>query len=435
VRNSGNTRSAERVGRDRLRLEIKRASLPFALFLLLVVGGVLTGANILRNLAGDKPWIAYESYKVAFSDTKGVVPGRAELRLAGVKAGSIKRNDLVDGQAVLTLNLEKRHAPLYKDARVRIRPVTPLEDMYVDITSRGHPKAGKLGSDDILSGKRTISPVEVGMIVNVLDKGTRENTAALLNQLGRGLDDRGNDLRWAFGQLAPFLEVTQRMTTALAQRRESLARLVHNFGGITSEMAEHDRRLASFVKGADATLAELDSNDAPFSATLRELPPTMQSMRTSFAGLRTTEEQLDPALRSLQPVADSLPAALDALDAFSKQAEPAVRALQPSVRSLRPLARSLRPTSSSLAAAFTQLREQAPQLDRVTEKASAEKCLTITQQFLKRIMSLTKYGFGEQNFGSARANVRVDFNSAGSAVQAKGAKISQPCTRPNGAGR
>lgn len=53
---------------------------------------------------------------------KGITPGRVELRVAGVKAGSVKNTELVDGRAVMTINLEKKYAPLHTDAKVVIRP-------------------------------------------------------------------------------------------------------------------------------------------------------------------------------------------------------------------------------------------------------------------------------------------------------------------------
>jgi ABC-type transporter Mla subunit MlaD len=237
-------------------------------YILLVVAGLATGADIIRNLAGDKPWISYKSYKIAFSDVKGVVPGRVELRLAGVKAGSITKSQIVNGQAVLTVNLEEKYAPLYRDAVVRIRPVTPLEDMYVDITSRGHKRAGELTGKQILPASQTTSPVEIGTVLDVFNTDTRGHLATLLDELGRGLPDRGRDLRWAFQQLAPFLRSTQRLSVALDSRRQNLARLVHQLGSVAQELGGHDRQLASFVKSADATLGTLAQQDAPFRGTL-----------------------------------------------------------------------------------------------------------------------------------------------------------------------
>src|SRR5206468_11544176 len=143
--------------------------------------------------------------------------------VAGGKAGSIAASKLVDGTPVMTFNIEKKYAPLYKDAKIRIRPVTPLEDMYVDITSRGHPSAGELKSGDhgaILPLTRTESQVEIGRVLNILDPDARARFADLLRQLGKGTGDNGARLRLAFARISPFLRTAARMGEALTERRQ-----------------------------------------------------------------------------------------------------------------------------------------------------------------------------------------------------------------------
>ncbi|MCW3066124.1 MAG: MCE-family protein Mce6D [Solirubrobacterales bacterium] len=432
---NGNQPAAERAGLDRLRLELKRAAGPGLLYILLVVAGLATGADIIRNLAGDKPWISYRSYRMAFSDVKGVVPGRVELRLAGVKAGSITKSQMVGGQAVLTVNLERKYAPLYRDAVVRIRPVTPLEDMYVDITSRGHKRAGVLPGNQVLPESQTTSPVEIGTVLDVFSTDTRGHLATLLDELGRGLPNRGRDLRWAFVQLAPFLRSAQRLSVALDSRRVNLARLVHQFGGIAHELGNHDRQLTTFVQTADATLGQLAHEDVPFRGTLAQLPPTLSAMQSAFANLRQTENVLDPTLRSLEPVASALPSGLDALSKFSVAATPALRALRPSAAQLRPLARALLPTANSLAPSLTLLKTEAPQIDEFTQKTVP--CLPETSQLLARAMSFTKFGdvnSAGANVGDARADVRVSFATVGQLFKDPAWHLYTPCNMKGGHG-
>ena len=421
--------SADKAGIDRLKLEAKRASGPFFLFLVVLVGGLYSTVHIVRNLAGDKPWVSYEPYKVAFSDAKGVVPTRAELRLAGVKAGSVKDSELINGQSVLTLNVEKKYAPLYKDARVRIRPITPLEDMYVDILSRGTPEAGELG-DGILPVERTVSPVQIGNVLDTFDRPTRENLSSLLNQLGRGLDDGGKDLEWAFQEMGPFFQNAAEVLDVLADRRENFRRFITDFGSIAEELGEKDRQLAGFVKDGERVLGELAAKDAPFAATIAQLPGTLQTMQRSFANLRATEEILDPALQSLRPVAEKLPSGLKSLDEFATDASPALRALRTPVRELRPLTRALRPTSQSLVGVFDQLNTQAPQLDKGAEMAIP--CLEVAGQFLSRAMSATKLGdvavpSGAYSAANFRADVHVDISSFGEFVPDPNWKRFVPC--------
>jgi ABC-type transporter Mla subunit MlaD len=421
--------------RDRLKLELRRASGPFFLWVLLCVAGLLTAADIIRNLAADKPWISYDSYRVAFTDVKNVVPGQVELRLAGVKVGSIADSSLVDGKPVVTLHLEHKYSPLYRDAQLRIRPVTPLEDMYVDIISRGHSSAGKLSSNDVVPTTQTDSPVEISSVLSLLDPDTRSRLATLLNQFGRGLADNGANLRAGFEAIAPFLVVAKQMSAALADRRVELARLVHNFGGITQELALRDTQLTSFVRSTSTTLGTLARTNGPFAATLSALPPTLASMSSAFARLRSAEDALDPALRSLGPVAGALPAGLDALSRFSLDATPALNALRPAVRDLLPLAQLLPSTSRALAGAFKQLGPAAPQIDRMTTLAAKPACLTYTGQFLNRVISMTKFGDGQNNIANARANVKIDFHSLGEAVKDPSWKTSPICYSVSGASK
>ena len=414
--------------RDRLKLEIKRAAGPGLLYVLLVIGGLLTAADIIGNLSGAKPWISYTPYRVAFTDVKGVQPGTTPLRLAGVEVGNISAASIHGGRPVLTLNLESQYAPLYRDARVAIRPVTPLDDMYVDIVSRGHRRAGVLGSGQILPASDTIAPVEISNALDVFDANTRARVSTVLNQLGAGLSGNGGqELESSFAAIAPFLSVADRMTRAMAQQRTELASLVHNFGGISQELDLRDTQMRQFVRYADATLAELAQNNGPFAATIRVLPGTLQSMSSAFSELRTAETSLDPALRSLGPVAGALPGGLTALADFSQNATPALRALRPAALALRPLAQVLRPTSQSLAGAFTQLRTEAPQINRITALPARGNCLTYLGQFLNRVISMTKFGVGKDNVANARANVRIDFGNLGKLSRPPGWRIAPIC--------
>lgn len=418
-----------RIDTDRLLLELKRATAPTLLMILIAIAGVLATAGIVRNLAGAKPWEDYVTYRIGFDSLKGVVPGRVELRIAGVKAGAVSDTKVIDGKAVLEAKVEKEHAPLYRDAVAEVRPVTPLEDLYVDIISRGHKRAGELKGDEILDAENTSEPVEVGRILNTFQPDTREHLGTLLNELARGAKDNGDRLRAAFVALAPFLRSTERMTDALADRRRSLARVVHNLSGLMDVLGTRDRQVGQFVRGAQETLTELAANDAPLDQTLREMPPMLASLETSFARLRGATDHLDPALRQLEPTAEQLPDGLDALKDFSDDARPALVRLRKPIRSLRPLARTLKPTSRDLTRSLAPFKRAAPQLDNMTK--IGVPCRPHIGKFLARTVSLLKYGFRGFQRGSftvgARANVRADFNSFSNVLQDPNWKLNKPC--------
>jgi virulence factor Mce-like protein len=360
------------------------------LYLLLLLAALIAGWVILKNQAVQWPWQSYYVVRVAVPDAKGVVAGKQDVRIAGVNVGLITQSQLVNGSPVLTLSIDPQYAPLYRNARLRLRPITPLEDMYLEIDSRGTPAAGKLTSAEVLPARQTAIPVDISRVLNTFDAPTRPWLTHLLDELGRGLSDRGAQLQAAFVQLAPFLHAAQQVTDAIAVRRRDTADLVHNLGVLTAALAQRQAQLTGLVSAGDSTLGVLAANDHPLDSTLRELPPTLTAMRSSFQAVRAAEGQLDPALNALLPVARALPSGLQALQRFGREARPALAALHPAIRALLPLATVLAPASASLQSAFANLAPQLPRLDRVT--ARIVPCELPIQKFFQWTLSVMKLG-------------------------------------------
>lgn len=416
---------------ERLMLEMRRARVPLVWLLVLLAGGATATWVVLRNISAAKPWESYNEYPMAVSTAKGLLAGRTEVRVSGVQGGgTVKKVELVNGRPVMTIKLKRKFAPLYRDAQVRVRPQSPVEDLYVDVVDRGSPRAGELTQDTMLPASRVQTTVDVGRVLNTFPADTRGHLATVLNELARGLGDRGESLREAFVQLDPFLADAQRLSTALAERRRNLARMVHTFGGVMDVLARRDRQLTELVRGGSATLGALARNDRPLAATLAELPPVLSTMRTSFASLRSAQDALDPALRALGPVARELPEGLEALESFSVRATPALRALRPAVSGLRPLARNLSPTSRSIERTLRPAKPLVSGIDRIT--TNVVPCLGDLQQFMGNTLSLLKFGDGSNLSVTPRADVHISLGS-GAGKLPMGMGIAQPCFEKGGA--
>lgn len=378
-----------RLRSDRLALELKRARVP-ALWVafLFVSGGIATWA-LYHNLHVQWPWQDTRKVQVRFENVKGVLPGQHEVRIAGVKVGLVTDAKVSGKSAVLTLSIDEKYGPVYRDARMRLRPVTPLQDLYVAIESRGSRRAGELRGGDVLAIQRTETPVDISRVLNTFDADTRSRLASLLNDVGAGMGAHGEQLRRAFVELAPFLRAADRLAGALAERRGELARIVSNLGGLTAAVNTRDRQLTGLINAGNGTLHELARRDGSLSATLAELPPALRQMRSSFATLRSAQDELDPALRALDPVAEHLEPGLAALERVSGDAMPALRSLEPAVKRLRPLAADLAPTSAALRDSLTQLAPSAPRLDEVTRKIVP--CRTAVEKFFHWTLSVMKF--------------------------------------------
>lgn len=399
---------AGRFNTDRLRLELSRARTPAIQLLFLLAAAIFAASVTFKNQLYKQPWKSYNTYQVAFDSAKGVVPDHQPVRMAGVNVGIITGTKVVGRHAVVDLAVEKKFGDLYRDAKFRLRPLTPLDDMYVDITSRGHASAGKLTDDDIAPAGQTESPVDISRVLNIFEPDVRQRMQTLLAELGRGLDDNGAQLRRSFAELAPFLVAAKQATDAIAQRHEELAVLVHDFGGVTQALADRDRQLTSLVSSGDQTLAALAGADTSFSETLRRFPPAVSALQSALASLQQTEGALDPAIASLRPVAKELRSGLTDAGKFGHEATPALAALQPAVRDLRPLAHDLRPTADSLAQSFQRLDPQTSDIDAVT--SAIPPCFFRIQKFFNNTLSVFK--FYDENGAFPRGSTSYAFLGA-----------------------
>lgn len=394
---------------QRMRLELRRSARPFALYVVTAIAAITGIVIASHNLTFQRPWEKYDEVKVGFADVKGIFPKGHQVRIHGVKVGVVKDATLENGRAVLTLSIEHKYGPLYRNAKLRIRPVTPLDDLYVNVTDRGTAAAGKAGKDYVIAESNTVTPVDISRVLNVFNADSRERMTILLSELGKGLPDGGRKLRAAFNELAPFLSVAKDATSVLERRQVQVKQLVHNFGSLSGALAKRDAQLQQFVTAGNATLGELAAQDRPLNSTFAQIADLVPVMRDTFVSVHGLSDKLDPALQGLKPVTDSLDSGLAALQKFGTSATPALTELQPAVRNLRTMATQLNPTARSLATAFGRLQPQVPDFRRIVELTDA--CTARLNRFFGNTMSVLK--FGDANAAYPRADMTLDLDNSG----------------------
>jgi ABC-type transporter Mla subunit MlaD len=372
-----------------MALEIRRSRGGFAALLALLAITAVAVAVIAGGLRLSMPWTSEYTVRVAVDTAKGVVPGKQEVRLAGIPVGKITAAQLAGGRPVLTLTLQSRYAPLYRNARLRLRPKTPLDDLYLNIESRGTRSAGELTSSQILPAQRTITPVDIGSVVDTFSGDTRLRVTEAINELGAGLKDHGQQFNAALVELAPFLRAAQRLTAEMAVRQTKTRRLVHNFRLMMEVLGSRDRQLRELVTGGAQTFSEIAAHDGSLSRVIAQFPPTLRQLLPAFSALRAATVQLNPALDMLRASAQSLPAGLSALRSFSRTALPSLTALAQTLPALDRLVTALRPTAGGLRRDFALLLPQAPRLDRIT--APVVPCELAIDKFFANTLSLMKF--------------------------------------------
>jgi len=379
----------EHMSRARAERELRDSVRP----LLVIVVGAVVGLAIAAYIASKvTPTFLRSTYTVRFAvdDATAVIPGNQEMRFKGIPVGVIKKVELKGSRAVITATYKAKYGRIYRNAKVELRPNTPLMDMSLDVVNRGTPDAGVLSGDEPLPAGRTRVTVNVDDVLNVLRSDVRSRLTDLLDNLGNGLQDRGAQLREAVVELTPLLDVAGRITHQIATRERITRELVHNTATLMSTLAERDKDLRGMVLTAGSALSALKQGTPDLAATLDVLPSTLERLNTSFAALRGALGDTNGAVRALYPVADQVPSALTALRELSTSAAPAIRALQRPVKALVPFSDALRPVSGDLRQSVDALLPQAPVVDRTSKTLAA--CEKGVQGFFQWTASLGKFG-------------------------------------------
>jgi len=316
---------------------------------ILAAAGVLAAGYVLLHERLAPPLSSSYDVRVELTAANGVVPGLGQpVEVAGVGVGSITGAHVGDGTALVTMQIERSQlAHVYANASATLAPITPLDDMQL-LLNPGGPPAKPLSENATIPIGSTTAPVPLSDLTASLDSDTRDWLGSLLTSLGQGTGGQAADLRRGLLALAPTAEQLHSITSELAARRTSMARLVHNLA-IVTRAASQDRQLSSVVVAGDETLKAVATQDVPLSRALELLPGTLADARSTLSGAAAFSNVLAPAVTRLLPAVKRLPGTLRTLQPFAgllattlrddvrpliDRAEPTIRALGPATNGL-----------------------------------------------------------------------------------------------------
>jgi ABC-type transporter Mla subunit MlaD len=401
-------RMNSRLNRARLALELKRSGRS----LVVVLIGAALGLAIFAYIAAHVSKTLLSSTRqvsFAVNDATAVQPGVQEVRFQGIPAGTITTVVTRGSTPVVTASIDTKYGPIYRNATAELRPNTALQDMYLDIVNRGSPAAGIANPSTPLPASQTSTSVNVDDVLNVFGPDVRANLSNLLDNLGNGMRDHGAQLRTAFTELVPFLQIVGRISTQISQRAATTRALVHNAALLTSDLAASQSQLHELVGRASVLVQTLERGSPQLSATLQQLPPTLSILGTSFAAVRRILGPVDTAVNALYPVAGILPGSLAEVRKLNAVAAPAVRALEPPVAQLVPFSEALLPVSNQLQQTVASLLPLIHTVDHTTRDLVA--CKNGVQGFFQWDASLTKYG--DVRGAVPRGNLALGATSSG----------------------
>ncbi len=349
-----------------LRGQIRRSAVSFAAVVSMMLIAALVGRYILGNerltLPGWVPLLGTDYYSINadFQTAQAVAPGQGQaVTVAGVPVGFISGVRLHDGVAVVSMNINPRYGPVYRDATMLLRPKSPLDDMTIEL-NKGTVSAGALPSGATLPIGQTAPDVNLDQLLASLDADSRAYLQELIDTTGPALDGRGTELSAALRRLDPTTRDFELISHQLVDRRGHISRVVHNLALVTAAIGSRDTQLANLLAASNAALQTIAQENTAVSDTVAQLPGSLTAVRSSLGRLTTTAQLANTALGRLRPTATALAPSLRASQTLfartraplQDQIGPFTHAAQPTVVELGAAARSLASVTPNLAAAF-----------------------------------------------------------------------------------
>jgi phospholipid/cholesterol/gamma-HCH transport system substrate-binding protein len=222
------------------RLDGKTLSALIKLVIFMVVTTIAT--SVLVIIIGNITFGSSNSYKAEFVDATGVVKGD-DVRIAGVKVGSVEDISIVDRDRALVTFSVQTDTALTKSTRADIRYRNLVGQRYLALTN-------EIGSTGVLEPGSTIptSRTSPALDLTVLFNGFKPLFQALspadVNELSYEIIQV---FQGQGGTLNGMLGHTASITQTLADRDRVIGHLITNLNSVLAHVGDRNRQLNQLI--------------------------------------------------------------------------------------------------------------------------------------------------------------------------------------------
>lgn len=314
-----------------------------AIVLLAIAGIAMMLGIFIQQKASLPAWLPvvgedYDHISAEFATAQAVTPGQGQaVDVAGIQIGKVTSVELEEGHAVVGMDIEPKYmALLHPDAEFLLRPKTNLNDMIVEIDPGDAEGEVEDGAHFTLA--QTEPNTNLDAFLATLDADTRQYLQLLVAGGAQGIGGRGKQFGNALRRFEPFVRYNAKLNRAVAQRRRALARVIHNFQLLTTELSRRDAEIERFVTASDAALGNFANQQAAIQEALVQFPPALSAARAGFAASDRFSRAAYPALTELIPQAQASPAAFRSTEKmFGQTLAPIRDQIRPFTREVRPV--------------------------------------------------------------------------------------------------
>jgi phospholipid/cholesterol/gamma-HCH transport system substrate-binding protein len=282
------------------------------------------------------------------------------VRIAGVDVGKVAKVEPLGGDSPgvkVTMKLKDDALPIHKDAQIEIRERIFLEgNVFVNIKP-GTPEAPELHDGDTVPVSQTSAPVQLDQVLGTLDSGTRKDLQDLLVGYGAALngkpapgedndqdpDVKGKTGGQALNESLIYAPAALRGASVANQALlgtdlHDLSKLIAGQQKVMAALSRNEGSLKDLITNFNITTGALAAQEANLSATVRELPRTLDAARPALDNLNKAFPTKRAWAREIIPGVRETPATIKAAFPWVRQTRALLRPseLQGLVKDLRP---------------------------------------------------------------------------------------------------
>ncbi len=302
----------------------KRA--PSTTQLLVIAGFALSCFGILLFLwvtfGGPTPFRAkpYE-IKVPFNEATQLAE-QSDVRISGVNVGKVRSIDLAPNgrQALATVDIDDRYAPLPLSTRAILRTKTLLGETYIELTP-GSKNGPRLADGGTVPEANVAESVQLDEIFRTFDPETRAAFQSWMQEAAVAIDGQGQSLSYAIGEFEPTFSDFDRLFRVLDTQRNEVAQLFRNGATTFRALRGREGELASLIQSSNTVFQTTARRDRDIEALFRAFPTFQDESRLTLNRLKAFALNTDPLMRQLVPAAEQLSPTLVAFSRLAPEAK------------------------------------------------------------------------------------------------------------------
>jgi phospholipid/cholesterol/gamma-HCH transport system substrate-binding protein len=261
------------------RLDGRTMAALVKLVIFMVVTALATG--VLAIVIGNLSFGSTHSYKAEFVDATGLVKGD-DVRIAGVKVGSVKDISIVDRtRAMVTFDVQSDTA-LMRSTRADIRYRNLVGQRYIALTN-------EIGTTDVLEPGATIpvSRTSPALDLTLLFNGFKPLFQALSPA---DVNELSNEIIQVFqgqgGTLNGMLAHTASITQTLADRDQVIGELITNLNSVLDHVGRRNRQLNDLITTFQQFVGGLKKDRGAILGSLNQISDLSVQTADLVSGIR-----------------------------------------------------------------------------------------------------------------------------------------------------